>query len=503
LLRNCITYLIQKRVYFKIHPFLFCLFFSFPSYSSYYFNSELELAYKEIIQLKLIDAKTRINTEQMRDPQNGIPIYLLSLAETTALLFSEDETKYQQIKSNESAFIKLIQSNNLATSPYHNFCLAEIKLQWAFTKMKFNDEVAAAISTKQALGILNENLKRYPTFVPTKKSLGLLNILIGSIPNSHAWIASSLGFKGNISKGMQMIQDVIDSKTIYLQEGYLIKIIAEQYILNRDPKLETMKYLYNRYPTNILYTFLYASVLGKKGNSTDALLQIEAISTTNAYVCIPAIDYLQGDLLLQQGKYSDSRYFFNRYIQTFKGKNLLKDATYKLFLSYWLNDEDETAMTYWNSIKNVGQATYESDKYAQKIVLSNELPNKKLTKLRLFTDGGYLNKAFEAFNTTNLSDLKTKKDKIEYYYRAARLYQKTGRQHDCVQYYLKVIDLSAEIKNNYYYAPNASLQLGYIYAEKHNNNLARSYFHKAIAYKNHEYENSIEQKAKISLSELR
>ncbi len=503
MLKNCITYLIQKRVYLRIHPFLFCLLFSFPSYSSYYFNSELELAYKEIIQLKIIEAKTRINTEQLRDPQNGIPVYLLSLAETTALLFSEDETKYTQIKSCESAYLKLIQSNNLASSPYHNFCLAEIKLQWAFTKMKFNDEVAAAVATKQALSLLNENLKLHATFVPTKKSLGLLNILIGSIPNSHAWIASSLGFKGNITTGMQMIQDVIDSKTIYLQEGYLIKIIAEQYILNRDPGLETMKYLDNRYPNNILYTFLYASVLGKKGNSKEAIQQIETISKTNAYLSIPTIDYLQGDLLLQQGKYIESRYYFNRYIQMFKGKNLLKDATFKLFLSYWLNDEDETALTYWNTIKNIGQATYESDKYAQKIALSNELPNKQLTKLRYFTDGGYYTKAFEAFNTTNLSDLKTKKDKIEYYYRAARLYQKTGRQNDCIQYYVKVINLSKKKKNNYYYAPNAALQLGYIYAEHHNNNLARNYFHKAIAYKNHEYENSIEQKAKISLSELK
>jgi tetratricopeptide (TPR) repeat protein len=502
-LRNYFKYFIAKRVYSWIHPFLFCLFFSYPSYSAYYFNTELESAYREILQLKLTEATARIDAEQQRDPHNGITIYLRSLTETTSLLFSEDAVHYERLKSAESAYVKLIQSNNLPTSPYHKFCLAEIKLQWAFAKMKFNDEVSAALSTKQALSLLNENLKLYPTFVPTKKSLGLLNILIGSIPNSHAWITSSLGFKGNVAVGMRMIQEVIDSKTIYLQEAYLIKIITEQYILNRDSNMESMKQLYNRYPNNILYGYIYASILSKRGDSNEALTIIESISKNDNYLALPFIDYLHGDLLLQQGKYVAARFYFNRYITTFKGKNLIKDATYKLFLSHWLTDEDETAMTYWKSIPTVGQTTFESDKYAQKIAESNELPNKQLAKLRLYTDGGYYTKAFEIYNTTNLSDLTTKKDKIEYYYRAARLYQKSGRQKECIQYYVKVIALSSENKNNYYFAPNSALQLGYIYTQLKNYTQARSYFHQAIAYKNHEYENSIEQKAKIALNEIK
>jgi tetratricopeptide (TPR) repeat protein len=502
-LRNIFKYFNFKRVYLWIHPFLFCLFFSFPSYSGYYFNTELESAYKEIVQLKLTEAKARIATEQVRDPHNGIAIYLRSLAETTALLFSEDLSEYQRLKSNESAYLKLLQSNNLPSSPYHKFCLAEIKLQWAFAQMRFNDEVSAALSTKQALALLNENLKAFPTFIPTKKSLGLLNILIGSIPNSHAWIASSLGFKGNVALGMNMIQEVIDSKTIYLQEAYLFKIIAEQYILNRDSNMESMKYLHSRYPNNILFGYLYASILSKRGNANEALEIIETISVEDNYVSLPFIDYLHGDLLLQQGNYAASRVYFNRYISTFKGKNLIKDANYKLFLSYWLTNEDAMAMAYWKAIPNVGQTTFESDKYAQKIALSNELPNKQLSKLRLFTDGGNYTKAFEIYNATNLSDLVTKKDKIEYYYRAARLYQKTGRQNECIQYYKKVIALSSEAKNNYYFAPNSALQLGYIYTQLKNHTVARSYFHQAIAYKNHEYENSIEQKAKIALNEIK
>ena len=502
-MRTCLKYVLKKRVYLWIHPFLLCLLLSFPSYSSYYFNEELELAYNEIIQLKIADASKRIAIEQQRDPHNGITIYLRSLAESTTLLFSEDPAQYNKSKSSESAYIKLLEANKQSSSPYHKFCLAEIKLQWAFAKMKFNDEVSAAISTKQALGLLNDNLKMYPTFVPTKKSLGLLNIVIGSIPNSHAWIASSLGYKGNITTGINMIQEVIDSKNIYLQEAWLIKIISEQYILNRDSKMESMKQLYARYPSNILYGYLYASILSKHSNSTEALTVIEKTASNDAHLALPYIDHLHGDLLLQHGKYVASRFYFNRYIALFKGKNLIKDATYKLFLSYWLNDEDTEALKYWNTVLTVGQAVYESDKYAQRIAENNERPNKQLAKMRLFTDGGLYTKAFEVFNLTNLSDLTTKKDKIEYYYRAARLYQKTGRKLESMEYYVKVISLSNIEKNNYYFAPNSALQLGYIYAQGKNYTQARYYFNLAIAYKHHEYENSIEQKAKLALNEIK
>lgn len=499
-------YLFTKRVYSWIHPFLLCLFFLslsiLPVQATYYFNSELETAYREILELKTHEASQRLYKEQVRDPHNGVTIYLLSLSKTTQLLATENIEQYQTDKAMESAFIKLLNANNQPTSPYHRFCIAEVRMQWAYTKMRFNDAAGAALNAKQALGLLNDNLKLAPSFTPTKKSLGLLNICLGSIPGSYAWIASSLGFKGEISVGMQMVQEVIDSKSIYLQEATLIKTIAEQYVLNRDSNLEPIKQLFTKYPNNMLFAYLYASILSKHSQSEQALKIVETLSETDGYHPLPMIDYLHGELLLQHGDYVTCRVYLNRFLTNFKGKNLVKDTYYKLFLSYWLTNNTETAMSYWRAIPTVGQETFESDKYAQKIASSNELPNKQLTKIRLYTDGGLYTRGFEIFNLTNLSDFTTKKDKIEYYYRAGRLYQKSGKEFECISYYEKVITLSSDQKNTYYFGPNAALQLGYIYAKLKNTERAKYYFNLAIAYKNHEYENSIEQKAKIALNEI-
>ncbi|HEY8401534.1 MAG TPA: hypothetical protein VIK89_09745, partial [Cytophagaceae bacterium] len=81
-----------------------------------------------------------------------------------------------------------------------------------------------------------------------------------------------------------------------------------------------------------------------------------------------------------------------------------------------------------------------------------------------------------------------------------RLHHKVGSINDAIDYYLKTIELSPP--DTYYFAPNAALQLGYIYKRKSDKENARKYFQKALTYKNYEYKNSIDNKAKAALNEL-
>lgn len=66
----------------------------------------------------------------------------------------------------------------------------------------------------------------------------------------------------------------------------------------------------------------------------------------------------------------------------------------------------------------------------------------------------------------------------------------------------KTITVSGQQTNNLYYAPNACLQLGYIYLKDDNKKLAKVYFEKCLKYKNYEYEKSIKAKAKLELKQI-
>jgi hypothetical protein len=90
---------------------------------------------------------------------------------------------------------------------------------------------------------------------------------------------------------------------------------------------------------------------------------------------------------------------------------------------------------------------------------------------------------------------------VELNYRKARLSHKINHISDAKLYYEKTIELNGSA--NWYFAPNACLQLGYILMQENNSNAAEEYFERALSYKKHEYKNSIDTKAKSALAQLK
>lgn len=92
------------------------------------------------------------------------------------------------------------------------------------------------------------------------------------------------------------------------------------------------------------------------------------------------------------------------------------------------------------------------------------------------------------------------KDKIEFTYRAARIYHETGDIEKAIQFYQSTIARGE--KYSYYFAANSALHLGLIYENQGLPDKATEYFHKCLAMKNTDYKNSLDQKAKAGLNRL-
>jgi tetratricopeptide (TPR) repeat protein len=69
-----------------------------------------------------------------------------------------------------------------------------------------------------------------------------------------------------------------------------------------------------------------------------------------------------------------------------------------------------------------------------------------------------------------------------------------------IEYYK--LTLQAGEPYPYYFAASAALQLGLIYEQQKNPKQARFYFEKCISLKNHQYRNSLSQKAKAGINRL-
>ncbi|WP_428667099.1 hypothetical protein [Runella sp.] len=156
------------------------------------FTPTLQKAYSEVFKMKLEAGKKLIVLEKN---QNPFKIYVENYIEMIEALNSDNQAVYERFIDQEEERLESISELD-KNSPYNRFLRAELKMQFAVTKIKFGNEVKGAWNIVQAARLLEENQKLFPHFLPHLKSLGCLHILIGSVPENHKWAIKLLGLKG-------------------------------------------------------------------------------------------------------------------------------------------------------------------------------------------------------------------------------------------------------------------------------------------------------------------
>ncbi|ELR73241.1 hypothetical protein C900_04752 [Fulvivirga imtechensis AK7] len=386
-------------------------------------------------------------------------------------------------------------------SPYKNFYLAEMYLQKAFVNLKFGNDWTAAWDFRQAYKLIRKNSDRqHASFIPNYKSMGLLHVMIGSVPERYQWIMSLLGMHGTVQQGIAEIQRVADSDGMFSQEAKVVHYLLQAYLLNEsDTAVSNFNELFQLNDKNLLFGYLYMSLLIKNSQSETALdVFNDLMELDDNYLEFNFLNYLAGEIYLQKGDYPLAETYFHDFIKNSKGENFIKDAYYKLFLTYWISNEEDKAIRAHKKAQSAGKTISEADKHASKSLSQTEYPNKMIMKLRLLTDGGFYQQAEELLEQPFV--LNSKKERVEFVYRKARLLHKSGKIKEAIGLYQETIDASG--RENWYFAPNACLQLGYIYRAQNDTPWAKNYFNQVLSYKNHEYKTSLDNKAKAALEQL-
>jgi len=467
----------------------------------YSFSPNVQQAYREVFKLKVNAAKVLLAKEKS---PNALAMYVDDYAEMVTLLVSDNKSLFDQLAPHQDE--RLSWLDDQPSSPYQRFIQAEIRLHWAFIKLKFGKEMSASWDIIKAYRLLAENARLYPDFVPTYKSLGLLHVLIGSAPQSYQWVAKLLGLKGNIPQGLREVQRVIQQDKVFSLEAQLIQTLLHAYILTYAEKQNTeLLQLVHSQPDNLLLHFFGTTVSMKDGRGEQALGLLKQRPKGSAYFAFPFLEYLEGEILLQKGQYAAARTQLNEFLGQYKGQNFLKDTYLKLFLSYWLVGEDADANVFLGKIGKVGATYVESDKAALKFaenytkgLINNQ--QKTLMKARLAFDGGYLEEAAAALKNVNEASFENGRDRAEYRYRLGRIFQRQEHTEAAIPNYERAIVLS--LPQSFYFGATSALQLGYIYQTKGQKSKAIQYFQQALNYPKHEYKNSVDNKARAALTLL-
>jgi tetratricopeptide (TPR) repeat protein len=471
---------------------------------NYNFDKYSESALRYTAAFRFAKAREQVAIARRLYPSSNIPIWVENYIDFIRLLNTEDINLYKAIRKQKDSRWQRFKSGD-PDSPYFLFCQAQFKLQWSLIHLKFRDYLTGFKEARTAFGILRESQQQFPNFTPALAGMGIMNVLIGSIPDNYQWIARLLGYNGSVEEGLRMMESALkvsmdDPSLFWLEEEvvfylsfiYINLDAGKQRALKfRDKYLSAKKSDLNGLLPIQAYAFSKIAMLTGRNDEAIRILQ-----NKKTYPDQEEFTYLTYMLAMAyQNKLSDSCIiYFDKFLNYSSVRNFRKASIQRKAWQFLISGNMEAYKNTIALIPTTGQTETDADKQAEIEATSGKVPNVFLLKARLLFDGGYYNQALAVLQENDLANF-SKIEKVEFYYRLGRIYDEMGSDSNAIKYYNRSIAEGETLQE--YFAANAALKLGNLYEEKHNYEAANSYYRKCLDMKFSEYRNSITQKAKV------
>jgi tetratricopeptide (TPR) repeat protein len=222
-------------------------------------------------------------------------------------------------------------------------------------------------------------------------------------------------------------------------------------------------------------------------------------SGTSDYLDVPVFHYMMGNALLFKLD-PDCIVYFQRFLSKNRGRIYIKDAFQKMSLFYYATGDQERADQYRSKILKFGSTLTDADKQAQRFAQNQIKPDAGLLKARLYSDGGYFDKALDLFAAMHEEDYTSDADRLEFRYRYGKIYQLTGQDDKAIPLLESAVKLGANRPEQF--GARAALELGQIYEARGQRSKAIEYYKQCVNMKDHDFEGSLEQKAKAGINRL-
>ena len=310
---------------------LFFLLSPFAASANFDFNANCVKAYQSIFELKLTTAKQLIAAEKKVRPNNSIIPLLENYLDYFYLLTTESKAEFEKLEPNKANRLDQISRDD-KNSPYYLYAQAEINLQWALIRSRYGAYFAASREINRANGLLKDNQKKFPSFHLNDKGLGLINVVIGALPDGFMKSAlSTFGVKGDVQTGLAQLDRLAENLPKSTYEPFYEEVIFYYaYLLSdvaKSPQAyaKTMKYTARIADSSLLKSYMQAYVCARNGKSEQAIEILESRPKGSAYQPFAYLDYLLGVARLNKLDMGASSNF-NQFLQHNRGVNYIKDT---------------------------------------------------------------------------------------------------------------------------------------------------------------------------------
>jgi hypothetical protein len=465
------------------------------------FNARCQQAYHQILQLKLAAGQQLLAAEKAQHPDNLVPYYLENYIDFFVLFFNEDPAEYKRRFPNREKRLALMKQGP-ANSPFYLFTRAVIHFQWAAVRVKFGHNWDAGWEFRRAFLQIKENQQAFPQFSPNHLYQGAMQVAAGTIPDGYKWLSNLLGISGSIEKGMARVRGFLQGadewEQLFHDEAVFYYCYLKFYIEN--DKAGVFHFVQQQ-KLDMVHHHLFAYLAANLHLNNQQAQQAEAIingrDTSAGYLVTPVWDMEMGYAKLHRLD-AGAAHYLEKFVNEFKGRFYVKDALQKLSWHYYLQGNQAKAEECRRLIKQRGSLDTEADKQAQKEAGTKSWPNKLLLKARLLNDGGYVRQALALLHGKTILDFSLPEEKLEFAYRAGRLYDDAGVDSQAIVFYKQAVELGEHRRE--YFAARAALQTGYIYEQRGDKQSAIQWFQRCMDMKDHDFKNSLDQRAKAGIA---
>ena len=466
------------------------------------FNQNCAAAYGQYYSLNLEEGTAIIEKEKKVNPNNLLTAYLEDYEDCMLLLFNGDEEELKARFPHFDQRLETISKGN-PNSPWYLFSKAGLYFHWALVQFRFGENVKAVLNFRRSFLLLKENKEKFPAFMQNNILYGAQETVLGTIPDDYKWIAGIFGMRGDVKKGLASIASFINTKPSnepLKEEAIIIHTYLRYYLLHEQE--EAWDFIMSKQFScegNLLRSFVRANIGLNFRKSDIALATLKAAEKLPHYNKYPIFEYEMGTALLFNLNDGAVNCLY-RFVTGFKGKYYVKEALYKMALSYYLQNNLEKAKAAKSAVAKYGAKTTDADKQAERLSKREDWPALDLIQAKELFDGGNYQEALSKLIHQKPEDYTNPIDKVEYYYRMGRIYDETNHVEKAISFYKYAIVLGRNREE--YFASRAAFQLGLIYEKQGNKKVALTWFKDCISMKNHDYKASIDQQAKAAINRL-
>ena len=468
----------------------------------YDYNENCGKAYQYYMCMNFQAAHTVLIDEINKNPYNLMVTYLSDYEDCLTLLLISDRDELEKRKGHLEERMQLLEKGS-PSSPWYRLCRAGIYFHWAIISLRYGEEISAALKFRKACILLKENEELFPEFEYNKVYTGLQLAVTGSLPGNYKWLASILGFRGDVTTGVATLNHFLDTHNARqpLYEECMLYSLFTRFYLSAGQEDVWQQLTSPQYQprNNPLRTFVKATIAldhRKSAVAWETISPYVAGRTSSPY---PVFDYLAGVALLARCDTSAATYF-TRYLHNTKSDQYIKDCWQKMSLLWYLNGEQQKADYCYQQIRKQGTARLDADKQAEKFGSGQPWPAKTLLKARLLTDGGYYQQAFLLLSGLNTNVLSSPQEAEEYQYRLGRIYQDMGNNSKAIDSYQNAINIGRGRHEQF--AARAALQMGRVLEQNGLIPEAVRKYRECLAMPRHDCQNAIDHQAVAALNRI-